>query len=200
MTKVVDFIFDFASPNAYFSYRALAPILERTNASLNVIPCLLGGIFKATGNQPPMMAFAGVKGKLAYDMMEIERFVKKHNLTDYELNPNFPVMTLMLMRGAIAAEMDGKLSEYVEAGLKHMWEEGRKMDDAEVFVSAMNDAGFDGEYFLERTQDPEVKARLVANTEAAVSRGAFGVPTFYVGDEMFFGKERLGQVEEALLA
>lgn len=200
MTKTVDFIFDFASPNAYFVYKALPPILERTNAGLNVIPCLLGGIFKSTGNQAPMMAFAGVKGKLEYDRLEIERFIKKHGLADFVFNPNFPVNTLVLMRGAIAAEMDGRLVEYVEAGLKFMWEDGLKMDDPEVFVSAMNGAGFDGASLLERTQDPQVKAKLVANTEAAVARGTFGIPTFYVGAEMFFGKDRLGQIEEELNA
>ena len=200
MSNTVDFIFDFASPNAYFSYKAFPPILERTNASLNLIPCLLGGIFKATGNQAPMLAFAGVTGKLEYDRLEIERFIKKHDLSDFVFNPHFPVNTLLLMRGAIAAEADGRLVEYVEAGLKLMWEDGRKMDDPEVFVSALGEAGFDGANLLERTQDPQVKARLVANTAAAVARGAFGVPTFYVGDEMFFGKDRLAQVEDALSA
>jgi 2-hydroxychromene-2-carboxylate isomerase len=200
MAITVDFIFDFGSPNAYFAYRVLPPILERTGAQLNLIPCLLGGIFKATGNQPPMVAFGNVKGKLDYDRLEIERFISKHGLSDFQFNPNFPVNTLVLMRGAIAAEMDGQLVEYVEAGLKHMWEQGRKMDDPEVFVSAMTEAGFDGARLLARTQEPEVKARLVANTEAAVARGAFGIPTFYVGGEMFFGKDRLGQVEEEISA
>jgi 2-hydroxychromene-2-carboxylate isomerase len=95
MTNTVDFIFDFASPNAYFSYKAFPPILERTNASLNLIPCLLGGIFKATGNQAPMLAFAGVKGKLEYDRVEIERFISKHGLSGFVFNPNFPVNTLL---------------------------------------------------------------------------------------------------------
>jgi len=146
-----------------------------------------------------MMAFADVKGKLDYDRLEIVRFIKKHGLSDFEFNPNFPVNTLLLMRGAIIAGMDGKLVEYVEAGLKHMWQEGRKMDDPEVFVSAMTEAGFDGAFLLERTQDPQVKAQLIANTEAAVARGAFGIPTFYVGEEMFFGKDRLAQLEEELI-
>jgi 2-hydroxychromene-2-carboxylate isomerase len=194
----VEFIFDFGSPNAYLAYKVLPPILERTNAGLHLIPCLLGGIFKATGNQAPMVAFAGVKGKLEYDRLEMERFIRKHGLGDFKFNPHFPVNTLLLMRGAIAAGMDDRLGDYVEAGLKYMWEEGRKMDDPEVFVRAMSDAGFDGATLLERTQDPDVKARLVANTEAAVARGTFGIPTFYVGDEMFFGKDRLDQVEVEL--
>ena len=200
MTKTLDFIFDFGSPNGYFAYMALPPILERTGASLNIIPCLLGGIFKATGNQAPMMAFGGVKGKLDYDRIEIQRFIKKHGLTQFKFNPNFPVNTLILMRGAIVAELDGRLTEYVEAGLKHMWEDCLKMDDPDIFVSAMNEAGFDGQALLERTQDPQVKAKLAENTTAAVERGCFGIPTFYVGDEMFFGKERLGQIEEELMS
>ncbi|MCI5045208.1 MAG: 2-hydroxychromene-2-carboxylate isomerase [Aquisalinus sp.] len=200
MTKTLDVIFDFGSPNAYLVYKALPPLLERTQASLNIIPCLLGGIFKATGNQAPMMAFANVKGKIAYDQLEIARFIQKHDLSAFQFNPNFPVNTLMLMRGAIVAEGDGRLMEYVAAGLKYMWEDGLKMDDPEVFVEAIPKAGFDGRAILERTQDPEVKAKLAANTSAAVERGCFGIPTFYVGSEMFFGKERLAQIEEQLNA
>ena len=198
MSKTVDFIYDFGSPNAYLAYKPLEGILERTGASVNIIPCLLGGIFKATGNQAPMIAFANIKGKLEYDRIEFNRYVARHKLDKFQFNPNFPVNTLILMRGAIAAEMDGRLTEYVEAGLKAMWEDGLKMDDPDVFVQAMNDAGFDGADLLARTQDPDVKAKLVENTSAAVERGSFGIPTFYVGDEMFFGKDRLDQVEEEL--
>ena len=198
MTKTLEFIFDFGSPNAYYSYKALPPILERTGAELKLIPCLLGGIFKSTGNQAPMMAFGNIKGKLEYDRIEIQRFIAKHNLTNFRFNPNFPVNTLILMRAAIVAELDGRLTEYVEVGLKHMWEDGLKMDDPDVFVKAMTESGFDGAALLERTQDPDVKDKLVENTAAAVERGSFGIPTFYVGEEMFFGKERLGQIEEEL--
>ena len=196
MSKTIDFIFDFGSPNAYLAHKALPGLVARTGASVNYIPCLLGGIFKATGNQSPVMAFGNVKGKLEYDRIEMMRFVKKHGLTKFRMNPHFPVNTLVLMRGAVAAEMRGELAPYIEAGLKAMWEDGLKMDDSAVYVEAMNAAGLDGAGLLEATQDPAVKAKLVANTEAAVARGAFGIPTFYVGDEMFFGKDRLGQVEE----
>jgi 2-hydroxychromene-2-carboxylate isomerase len=198
MTKTIEFIFDFGSPNAYLAYHALPGLLERTGASLNIVPCLLGGIFKATGNQPPMLAFGPVKGKLEYEQLEMERFVARHGLDRFRFNPHFPVNTLLLMRGALAAEDEGRLAEYVEAGLRAMWEDGLKMDDPEVFVTTMNEAGLDGSGILERTQDPAIKARLVANTEAAVARGTFGIPTFYVGKEMFFGKDRLDQVEEAV--
>jgi 2-hydroxychromene-2-carboxylate isomerase len=198
MTKQIDFIFDFASPNAYFSYKALPQLLERSGATLNILPCLLGGIFKETGNQPPMVAFANVKGKMEYEMLESERFVNRHGLTHFKFNSSFPVNTLLLMRGALVAESDGRLPEYVEAGLRLMWEDDKKMDDVEVFVSGMDASGFDGEDIVKRTQDAEIKSRLIANTNAAVSRGVFGIPTFFVGNEMFFGKDRLHQVEEAL--
>lgn len=200
MSVTVDFIFDFGSPNAYLSHRILPAIVQRTDATFRYVPCLLGGIFKATGNQPPMVAFGSIKGKLDYEMLENRRFIARHGLTRFHFNPHFPVNTLMLMRGAIAAQMDGRLSEYVEAGLTGMWEQGLKMDDPDVYVTAMTRAGFDGASLLERTQDPTVKAKLAENTVAAVDRGAFGIPTFYVGEEMFFGKDRLGQVEEAIAA
>jgi len=198
MSKTLDFIFDFGSPNGYFAYKALSPILERTGASLNIIPCLLGGIFKETNNQPPMIAHGNVKGKLAYEQLEIQRFIKKHGLTNFKFNPHFPVNTIMLMRGALVAERDGYLESYIEAGLKAMWEDGLKMDDPQVFAEAMTAAGFDGPKMLEQMQDADIKAKLFANTSAAVERGTFGIPTFYVGDEMFFGKDRLAQVEEEL--
>ena len=198
MSKTLQFIFDFGSPNAYLSYKVLPSVLQRTGATLEIIPCLLGGIFKATGNQQPMIAFAEVKAKMQYEQKEMERFIKRNSLTDFNFNPHFPVNTLMLMRGAIAAAEDGALEPYIEAGLTAMWEAGLKMDDPEIYVKAMNDAGLDGQSLLERTQNPEVKARLLSNTEQAVARGAFGIPTFFVGDEMFFGKDRLAQVEEEL--
>ncbi|MEM7290953.1 MAG: 2-hydroxychromene-2-carboxylate isomerase [Pseudomonadota bacterium] len=198
MSKTLEFIFDFASPNAYLAYKALPPILERTGASLEIKPCLLGGLFKATGNQAPMIAFGNVKGKMEYEQLEMQRFIAKHQLTAFKMNPHFPVNTLQLMRGAIASEMDGRLNDYIEAGLSCMWEQGLKMDDPEVYAQAMDQAGFNGQQLIERAQDPEVKAQLMANTEAAVNNGCFGIPTFFVGEEMFFGKDRLDQVEHQL--
>lgn len=196
MAKTLEFIFDFASPNAYLAYRALPPILARTGAALKLIPCLLGGIFKATGNQAPMIAFGGVQGKMAYEMLETRRFIEKHGLSAFRMNPNFPVNTLLLMRCACAADMEGRLVPFVEAALPMMWEQGLKMDDPAVAANALGEAGF-GDLIDKAGTDP-VKAVLVANTQNAVDRGAFGIPTFFVGDEMFFGKDRLGQVEEVL--
>ncbi|WP_293611316.1 2-hydroxychromene-2-carboxylate isomerase [Ponticaulis sp.] len=199
MTKTLEFIFDFGSPNAYLAYQIMPDVLACTGAKLKVSPCLLGGIFKATSNQPPMVAFGAVKGKLAYERCEMERFVEKYGLTDFSMNPHFPVNTLILMRGAIYADAKGFLPAYLEAGLKAMWEDGQKMDDPEVFVAVMNAADLPGDEILAATQDPDVKAGLVANTEAAVQRGVFGIPSFFVGDEMFFGKDKLRDAEEELL-
>lgn len=196
--KTVDFIFDFGSPNAYLAWKVLPAIAARHGASVNVLPCLLGGIFKATGNQAPSVAFGGIRGKMEYEMLEMRRFIAAHGLSAFHLNPHFPVNTLLLMRGQIAADQAGVGAAYLEAMLAGMWEQGLKLDDPEVFVATADAAGLDGAALLEATADPEVKARLAANTEAAVARGVFGIPTFFVGEEMFFGKDRLGQVEAAL--
>ncbi len=200
MTKTVEFIFDFGSPNAYLANRVLGDIAKRAGAEVVVTPALLGGIFKLTGNQAPMTAFGGIQGKLAYEALETKRFVEKHQLNDYRFNPHFPVNTLLIMRGLVAAERMGVKDAYLAAVLAGMWERGLKMDDPEVVAQVLTEAGLDAKAILEATQDPEVKAELLANTERAAARGAFGVPTFFVGDEMFFGKERLGQIEEELAA
>ena len=198
MSKSIDFIFDFGSPNAYLAWKVLPDIAARHGANVTLLPCLLGGIFKATGNQAPGVAFSGVKGKLDYEMLEMRRFIDAHGLGAFRFNPHFPVNTLLLMRGQIAAQRAGVGEAYLDAMLKGMWEEGRKLDDPEVFVATADAAGLDGAALLAATGDPEVKAQLMANTEAAVARGVFGIPTFFVGSEMFFGKERLGQVEAEL--
>jgi len=200
MSATIEFIFDFGSPNAYLAYRALPAVLARTGAKLVINPCLLGGIFKATGNQAPAVAFAGVKGKLEYEMLEIRRFVARHGLDKFRMNPHFPVNTLMLMRGLIAAREAGVGDAYLEMGLQGLWEEGLKLDDREVLARRIDAAGLDSKGLLAAAQTDRVKLKLADNTAAAVARGVFGVPTFFVGDEMFFGKERLMQVEEAVEA
>lgn len=194
----LDFIFDFASPNAYLSHKVMPQIAERTGATINYIPCLLGGIFKATNNQAPMIAFGNIKGKLEYDRLEMQRFVKKHALDKFSMNPHFPINTLLIIRGAVAMDMQGQLMPYIEAVIKAMWEEGKKMDDPEVVHAELTHAGLDADDILQRTQNDEVKAKLMSNTQEAVDRGAFGVPTFFVDTEMFFGKDRLRDVEELL--
>lgn len=197
MSATIEFIFDFGSPNAYLAYRALPPILERTGARLAVSPCLLGGIFKATGNQAPGVAFAGVKGKLDYETLEMRRFIARHAIDRFRLNPHFPVNTLMLMRGLVAAREAGEEAAYLEMGLQGLWEEGLKLDDREVLARRIDEAGLNSASLLAAAQTDRVKLKLADNTAAAVARGVFGIPTFFVGEEMFFGKERLGQVEDA---
>ncbi|BBB07664.1 2-hydroxychromene-2-carboxylate isomerase [Sphingopyxis sp. EG6] len=200
VTRTLELIFDFGSPNAYLSMKALPELLDRTGADLVITPCLLGGIFKATGNKAPMIQYADAPAKIAYENLEMRRFIEKHGLTKFRLNPHFPVNTLTIMRGAIVADDEGVLDDYIDAVNRAMWEEGLKMDDPDVIATFLSANGFDGPALLARTQEPEIKAKLVANTENAVARGVFGIPTFFVGDAMFFGKDRLGQVEEALLA
>ena len=200
MSASIEFIFDFASPNCYLAYRVLPPILERTGALLVIHPCLLGGIFKATGNVAPGIAFAGVKGKLEYETLEFRRFVAKHSIDKFRDNPHFPVNTLMLMRGYIAAREAGVEADYLEMGLEGLWEEGLKLDDREVLARRIDSAGLNSASLLAAAQTDCVKLKLADNTAAAVARGVFGVPTFFVGDDMFFGKDRLAQVEEAAQA
>ncbi len=199
MARTLEFIFDFASPNCWFAYRALPPMLALTGARLEITPALLGGIFKATNNQAPFVAFAQVKGKVDYERLEIRRFIEKHGLMQFRMNPHFPVNTLALMRGFVAARAAGQGEAYLEAGLKGLWEEGLNLADAAGLGARLTQAGLDGAALLERAQAPEIKADLARTTEAAVARGVFGLPSFFVGEQMFFGKERLGQVEDELL-
>jgi len=198
MTKTVDFYFDFASPNAYLSHQVVPGIEERTGAKFNYIPVLLGGIFKATNNKPPMEAFFGILNKNEYQSVEMKRFQERHGIDKFKMNPHFPVMSLQIIRGAVGAQQDGYLDKYIDEVLKHMWEEPKKMDDPEVIKEAFTESGFDADRLMNQMQDPEIKAQLIENTEKAVKRGTFGIPTFFVGDDIYFGKDTLWQVEEAL--
>ena len=197
MAKTIELIFDFGSPNAYLAYRALPPILARAGAQLVLTPCLLGGIFKLTGNKAPMFAFSDVQGKLDYEMLEMRRFIVREKITKFSMNPHFPINTLTLMRAMVAAGPDH--GAYVEAVLAAMWETRRNMNDAAVVAQVLTEAGLDAADLLERARSDAVKQALAANTAAAVDRGVFGIPTMFVGGEMFFGKERLGQVESYLI-
>ena len=193
----VDFIFDFASPNAYFCHRVIPEIEKRTGATFNYVPCLLGGIFKITNNQAPMMAFNGITNKLEYQNIEIQRFIKKHNLADFTMNSFFPVMTLQLQRGAIAATSLNVFNEYLEAIFKGMWEKGLNLADQEVLINLLSaETQIDISDLVEKMQTQEIKDQLIQNTSNAVERGAFGIPTFFADDEIFFGKDSLGDLEE----
>jgi len=200
MTPKVEFHFDVGSPNAYFAHKVIPAIEQRTGARFTYVPILLGGVFKLTNNQPPMVQFKDIKAKSNYMKIEIVRFIKKHGLAKFKMNPHFPVNTVQVMRGAVAAEMDGQLAKYVDAVLRHMWEDGLKMDDPQVIRTALDAAGLDGARTLGRIQEQDVKDRLLENTQATVARGTFGVPTFFVGNEIFFGKDKLRDVEEEIEA
>ncbi|MDE0333515.1 MAG: DsbA family protein, partial [Defluviicoccus sp.] len=141
MTAQVEFHFDFGSPNAYLSHCVIPEIERRTGATFAYVPVLLGGVFKLTNNRPPMDQTAGVKNKSEYARIETDRFIRRHRIDRYAWNPNFPVNTLRIMRGAVAAEMDGWLDRYVAAVFRHMWEEPKKMDEPEVIVSALAEDG-----------------------------------------------------------
>ena len=197
-TTAPQFMFDFGSPNAFLSHEAIPAIEQRTGVKFEYVPVLLGGIFKATNNKSPAETLAGVKNKPEFNALETERFVKRFGVRPYAPNPFFPVNTLNLMRTAVAAQLEGVFERYVEAAFHHMWVEPKKMDDPEVAAKALTTSGLDGAKLLARGQEPEVKARLIANTQSAVERGAFGSPTFFVGKEMFFGKEQLREVEELI--
>jgi len=199
MVAKAEFLFDFGSPNAFLAHRVIPDIERRTGANFDYVPVLLGGIFKATGNQSPMQAFGHIKNKMAYEQLETQRFIRRHKIADFTFNPFFPVNTLNLMRMAIAAQNEGYLPRYMDAVFHHMWVEPKKMDDPAVVTAALAQSGLDPA-LLERAQAPEVKARLIANTESAVARGAFGIPTFFVDGEIYFGKDRLRDVEEAIVA
>jgi 2-hydroxychromene-2-carboxylate isomerase len=190
------FLFDVGSPNAYLSHEAIPAIEKRTGIRFEYVPILLGGIFKATNNKSPAETLAGVKNKPEYMKLETERFVTRFRVEPYVWNPFFPVNTLNLMRAAIAAQFEGVFEKYVEAAFHHMWREPKKMDDMDVAAKALTSSGLDAAKLLTRAQEPDVKAKLIENTQAAVERGAFGSPTFFVGKEMFFGKEQLREVEE----
>jgi 2-hydroxychromene-2-carboxylate isomerase len=198
--KTVDFLFDFGSPNAYLAHKVIPGIEQRTGATFNYIPVLLGGIFKLTGNKPPAVAFGGVKGKMDYEMLETRRFIARHRITQFNFNPNFPVNTLAIMRMAAAADKAGFLPRYTDAVFHHMWEAPRKMDDPDVIRAALAESGLDADALVAAAQTPQVKQALMDNTERAVGRGAFGSPTFFVGDEMYFGKNTLREIEEVLAA
>jgi 2-hydroxychromene-2-carboxylate isomerase len=196
----IEYHFDFGSPNCYLSHLVIPGIEQRTGQRFEYIPVLLGGVFKLTSNRSPAESLAGIKNKPEYERLEIARFVRQHGITRFKANPFFPVNTLALMRGAVAAQRLGVFERYAGEVFRHMWADPKKMDDPDVLTTALIESGLDAERILTLAQAPEVKAELLANTQRSVERGAFGSPTFFVGDEMFFGKDRLRDVEAEIIS
>ena len=195
----VEFHFDFGSPNAYLAHCVVPEIEARTGIKFDYVPVLLGGVFKLTNNRSPAEKMAGIKNRLEYERLELQRFLRRHAITQFAWNPFFPVNTLLIMRGAIAAQGEGVFARYVDEVFRHMWAEPKDMDDPEVVRLALTQSGLDAERLLACTQEAGVKDRLLKNTEDSVARGTFGAPTFYVGEEIFFGKDRLRDVEDEIM-
>jgi 2-hydroxychromene-2-carboxylate isomerase len=198
MSNQVEFHFDFGSPNAYLSHIVIPSIEKRTGIKFEYIPVLLGGVFKATGNVSPAISLQGITNKPEYNQIEMQRFLKKHDITTFNMNPFFPVNTLQIMRGAVFALTTDYFDRYVDEIYRHMWNEPKKMDEAEVIRAAFEESGLPAEEILAGMQDPEVKSALIDNTERSVGMGTFGSPTFFVNNEIFFGKDKLVDVEEEI--
>jgi 2-hydroxychromene-2-carboxylate isomerase len=196
--KKIEFHFDFGSPNAYLSHLVIPAIEQRTGSKFDYVPILLGGVFKLTNNRSPAESLAGIKNKPQYERLETARFIRRHGITKFQSNPFFPVNTLMIMRGAIAARVMGIFERYVDEMYRHMWAEPKKMDDPNIVRGVLDAAGFDSARWFELIQSAPVKDELLRNTERSVERGTFGSPTFFVGGEIFFGKDRLREVEEMI--
>lgn len=196
----VEFLFDFGSPNAYLSHLVIPEIEKRTGATFVYLPVLLGGVFKLTNNRSPAESNAGIKNKPEYQRLETARFVRQHNITRYQHNPFFPVNTLMIMRGAVAAQQLGIFERYVDEVYRHMWAEPKKLDDPAVLRAALLESDLPADRLFELVQTAPVKEALMAETQRAVDRGTFGSPTFFVDDDIYFGKDRLRDIEEAIVA
>ncbi|MBE7940612.1 MULTISPECIES: 2-hydroxychromene-2-carboxylate isomerase [Ramlibacter] len=195
MSKTVDFCFDVGSPAAYLAWTQLPRLARETGATVNRIPILLGGVFQATGNQSPMM----VPAKGRYMMEDFQRHAARYGVP-FKHNPHFPINTLLLMRGAtgLALRDPARLEPYVDAVLRAIWVDGENMNDAQVVGRVLGQAGFDAQALVALAQEADVKDALKQATQRAIERGMFGAPTFFVGDQMFWGQDRIEFVKEAL--
>ena len=193
----VDFIFDFASPNAYLCHKAIQKLEKTHDIKFNYIPCLLGGIMKLSNNQPPMVTLADIPNKLKYEFdTAFNRFMKEHNITKFKMNEHFPVNTISLVRGAIVAQKNDFFESYVEIVLSGLWEQSLKLDTPEALHELLNNNDCYPDLVIEGIAKDEIKAELIANTSEAVEKGAFGIPTFFVENEMFYGKDTLRELKE----
>ena len=197
MPKSIELIFDFVSPNAYLVWRPLCALAARQDAQIKITPAFLGGMHRLTRNAPPFIRDAEVKGKNAYASLEMQRFIARHGLHRFKMNPKFPFNSVSLLRMLVSLHGDDQI-DFIEALMSPIWEEGLDVTDAAAVAAVLTVAGFDAQSLAAKAQEPAIKQALFDATENAVGRGAFGIPTFFIGTEMFFGKERLGQIEEML--
>jgi 2-hydroxychromene-2-carboxylate isomerase len=188
---VIDFHFDFGSPNAYLAHKAIRKLTANADVAFEYVPVLLGGVFKATGNVSPAVSLRGIRNKPEYQAIETRRFCAAYGIEPYRVNPHFPVNTLAIMRGAVFAQATDYFERYVDAIYEAMWEQALKMDDDAVIDQALTAAALPTAEIRAGITDLAVKQRLIENTECSVARGTFGSPTFFVGDEIFFGKDKL---------
>ena len=195
MSSKLEFFFDYGSPFSYLADTQLSALAERTGAEIAYRPMLLGGVFKATGNQSP--ALEPVESKRAYGGRNMRRWVARYEIP-FQGNPHFPINTLLLMRTCVAAQKAGVFDTFHRVVYPAFWAQGFDLGDPDVIAKLLRGADLDPAPLREGAADPAVKDELRANTEEAVSRGAFGAPTFFVGEEMFFGNDHLSFVEEAL--
>ena len=196
MSKTLEFYFDFGSPTAYLAHKRLQQLSAQYDLLIDYKPMLLGGVFKATGNTTPVAIPAKGQYMLAHDL---PRFARRYNVP-LNINPHFPINTLHLMRAAIAAQRLDCMPAYVDAMFDAVWVDGKNMGELDVIAQTLADNELDSEALMALSQDPEIKAQLISNTEAAVERGIFGAPTLFMDGEMYFGQDRLDFVEEALQA
>ena len=193
----VDFIFDFASPNAYLCHKAIQNLEKTHNIKFNYVPCLLGGIMKLSNNQPPMVTLAEIPNKMKYEFdTAFNRFMREHSITKFKMNEHFPVNTISLIRGAIVAQKNNFFDAYVEIVLSGLWEQSLKLDSPEALHELLIKNDCHADLVIEEIAKEEIKEELIANTSEAVEKGAFGIPTFFVADEMFYGKDSLRELKE----
>ena len=195
MNKTVDFYFDFGSPAAYLAYTQLPKLRTDTGATVVMKPILLGGVFQATGNRSP----ASIPSKGSYLFQDLKRYAKRYGVP-WIMNPHFPINTITLMRADVGLGLRGdtRLDAYREAIFRAVWVDQQNMNDPATVASVLVKAGFDPAQMMAIAADPQVKDELKTVTQAAVDRGIFGAPTFFVGDQMFWGQDRLDFVREAL--
>jgi 2-hydroxychromene-2-carboxylate isomerase len=190
VNKTIEFFLDVGSPTTYLAWKQMPGVAARSGAEVVLRPFLLGGVFKATGNASPIT----VPAKGAFVLRDIQRYAQQLQLP-FKLNPHFPMNTLLAMRGAMGCAPGAEMQRYFDLVFTAMWEQGKNIADEGELRSVLSQGGMDADAVLARTLLPEVKQALIHNTEEAVKRGAFGAPTFFVGDELFFGQDRLAMVE-----